>query len=169
MNPVFITFLMLFSLNIQAQNDEDIDITVNIDSLKVFYESSGDTSDLYFLVQDLIQSKLNYSPDTVKKRIEKSFIQKEGFVAISCRYSINTDSNLPFIIINGIPQPQYSSSDHEQRHYFDFLNNHFLKDIESFVILKGRTAAAIYGVRALNGVILIQTKSKKWFKWRKKN
>ncbi len=62
-------------------------------------------------------------------------------------------SNDPLIVIDGVPL------DHEgiagASNALSFINPN---DIESFTILKDASAAAIYGTRAANGVILITTK-----------
>ena len=58
-------------------------------------------------------------------------------------------SNDPLTIVDGVPQVN------------NFLNNINPNDIESIQILKDASAASIYGTRALNGVIIITTKSGK--------
>ena len=58
-------------------------------------------------------------------------------------------SNDPLTIVDGVPQIN------------NFLNNINPNDIESVQILKDASAASIYGTRALNGVIIITTKSGK--------
>lgn len=57
-------------------------------------------------------------------------------------------SNDPLIVIDGIPIENGSGS-------LSYVNPN---DVESFVILKDASAAAIYGTRGSNGVILITTK-----------
>lgn len=70
-------------------------------------------------------------------------------------------TNSPLIVLNGLPMSQGASG-------ADGANNrdngdNFLQfnpdDIESMTVLKGATAAAIYGSRAGNGAIIITTKS----------
>ncbi len=58
-------------------------------------------------------------------------------------------SNDPLTIVDGVPQVN------------NFLNNINPNDIESVQILKDASAASIYGTRALNGVIIITTKTGK--------
>ncbi|MDE0562026.1 TonB-dependent receptor plug domain-containing protein, partial [Algoriphagus sp. NF] len=62
-------------------------------------------------------------------------------------------SNSPLIVINGLPidNNQVGGS----RSILSALNPN---DIESFTVLKDASATAIYGSRASNGVIIIQTK-----------
>ncbi|HEU5291495.1 MAG TPA: SusC/RagA family TonB-linked outer membrane protein [Cyclobacteriaceae bacterium] len=73
-------------------------------------------------------------------------------------------SNSPLIVINGLPMDQGArgangNGDVAQRDLGDNLQNINADDIESLTVLKGATAAAIYGVRAANGAIVINTKS----------
>lgn len=58
-------------------------------------------------------------------------------------------SNDPLIIVDGVPQQN------------NFLNNINPNDIASMQILKDASSASIYGTRALNGVIIITTKTGK--------
>ncbi len=66
--------------------------------------------------------------------------------------SINA-SNDPLIVIDGIPLDNAGSN--AVRNPLNFLNPN---DIETFTVLKDASAAAIYGSRAANGVIIITTK-----------
>ncbi len=65
-------------------------------------------------------------------------------------------SNDPLIIIDGIPIDNNNVSG--SSNFLSFINPN---DIESFNILKDASAAAIYGSRASNGVIIITTKKGK--------
>ena len=62
-------------------------------------------------------------------------------------------SNDPLIVIDGVPVSQGAGG--AMSNPLDLLNPN---DIESFTVLKDASAAAIYGSRASNGVILITTK-----------
>ena len=62
-------------------------------------------------------------------------------------------NNSPLLVIDGVPRFGTNTSDGEMRLYD--LNP---DDIESISILKDAAAAAVYGARAANGVILVQTK-----------
>ncbi len=73
-------------------------------------------------------------------------------------------NNAPLIVVNGLPLDQGAkgangSGQLEQRDRGDALQNINPDDIESMTVLKGATAAAIYGARAANGAIIITTKS----------
>jgi len=65
-------------------------------------------------------------------------------------------SNDPLIIIDGVPLDNNNISG--SSNFLSFVNPN---DIETFTVLKDASAAAIYGSRASNGVILITTKKGK--------
>lgn len=65
-------------------------------------------------------------------------------------------SNDPLIVLDGVPLDNGSISGASNA--LSFINPN---DIESFTILKDASAAAIYGTRAANGVIIITTKKGK--------
>ena len=70
-------------------------------------------------------------------------------------------NNAPLIVINGLPMDQGArgADGSNQRDLGDNLSTVNPDDIESMTVLKGATAAAIYGSRAANGAIIITTKS----------
>jgi TonB-linked SusC/RagA family outer membrane protein len=70
-------------------------------------------------------------------------------------------NNSPLLVINGLPMDQdaRSANGNNMRDLGDNLNNINPEDIESMSVLKGATAAAIYGSRAANGAIIITTKA----------
>jgi len=75
--------------------------------------------------------------------------------------SLNGD-NQPLIVVNGIPidnSNQGSAGSYGGMDRGNGLSSINPDDIESISVLKGGTAAALYGSRAANGVILITTKS----------
>ncbi len=65
-------------------------------------------------------------------------------------------SNDPLVVIDGVPMDQ--SGINGASNPLSFIN---ANDIESFTVLKDASAAAIYGTRAANGVIVITTKKGK--------
>ncbi len=70
--------------------------------------------------------------------------------------------NSPLIVINGLPMDQgarNAEGNGQQRDRGDNLANINPDDIESMTVLKGATAAALYGSRAARGAIIITTKS----------
>lgn len=62
-----------------------------------------------------------------------------------------TGNSQPLFVLNGVPMIGGS----------DLLSNYNPEDIESIQILKGASAAALYGSEAANGVILVNTKKGK--------
>ena len=71
-------------------------------------------------------------------------------------------NNQPLIVLDGMPMSNYSSSQggdgFSDRDGGDALSNINPDDIASINVLKGASAAALYGSMASNGVILITTK-----------
>jgi len=70
-------------------------------------------------------------------------------------------NNAPLIVINGLPMDQGArgADGANQRDLGDNMSNVNPDDIETMTVLKGATAAAVYGSRAANGAIIITTKS----------
>jgi TonB-linked SusC/RagA family outer membrane protein len=64
--------------------------------------------------------------------------------------------NSPLLVIDGVPRFGTNTSDGEMR-----LSDLNPDDVESITILKDAAAAAVYGSRAANGVILVTTKHAK--------
>ena len=80
-------------------------------------------------------------------------------------YSLNTD-NQPLFVVDGVPvhNSLNNTSQFGERNIVDYgnpISDLNPDDIESISILKGPSAAALYGSRAGNGVVLITTKSGK--------
>ncbi len=68
-------------------------------------------------------------------------------------------NNRPLFVIDGIPMGAgYNAGNYPNRDYGDALADINPEDIESISVLKGAGAAAVYGNRGANGVILITTK-----------
>ncbi|MGE8290459.1 MAG: SusC/RagA family TonB-linked outer membrane protein [Sphingobacterium sp.] len=78
--------------------------------------------------------------------------------------SISRNSQ-PLVIIDGVPmrQSSFNNSDYwgDQRARGNGLEDLNPEDIENISILKGASAAALYGSEAMNGVVLVTTKSGK--------
>jgi TonB-linked SusC/RagA family outer membrane protein len=70
--------------------------------------------------------------------------------------SFNNSGNEPLYVIDGVPVDNNGTQ--AGRNPLNFINPN---DIESFTVLKDASAAAIYGSRAANGVIIITTKKGK--------
>jgi len=74
----------------------------------------------------------------------------------------NGGNNAPLMVINGLPMDQGARSAEggsPATDQGDNLQQVNPDDIESMTVLKGATAAALYGSRASNGAIIITTKS----------
>ncbi len=71
--------------------------------------------------------------------------------------SLNASNN-PLIVVDGLPLNDPGDTDNGARSILSAINPN---DIESFSILKDASAAAIYGNRGANGVIIITTKKGK--------
>lgn len=70
-------------------------------------------------------------------------------------------NNSPLIVVNGLPMDQGArgAAGNESLDLGDNMSQFNPDDIESMTVLKGATAAAIYGSRAANGAIIITTKT----------
>ncbi|MFA5818520.1 MAG: SusC/RagA family TonB-linked outer membrane protein [Bacteroidales bacterium] len=71
-------------------------------------------------------------------------------------------NNTPLVVINGVPinnVPGESMRSDSRTDVGDGLQSINPEDIESMTVLKGASAAALYGFRAKDGVIIITTKS----------
>ena len=67
--------------------------------------------------------------------------------------------NSPLIVVNGVPITNSSRVEASDADFGDGLQSINPDDIESMTVLKGAPAAALYGYRAKDGVIIITTKS----------
>ena len=75
-----------------------------------------------------------------------------------------TGNNAPLYVVDGMPIESGARSTGESVTGADFANRSLdinPNDIESINVLKGQAAAALYGLRASNGVVVITTKSGK--------
>ncbi len=94
-----------------------------------------------------------------------SGIGSSARVTIRGERSLNINRNQPLFVVDGVPisneQRGSSGNSYQDADYGNgagFVNP---DDVESITVLKGASAAALYGSRANNGVILITTKSGK--------
>ena len=81
-------------------------------------------------------------------------------------YNSLTNDNQPLIVVDGVPIDNFTGADNEgfwnpSADLGNGLSDINPDDIESLSVLKGASAAALYGSRAGNGVILITTKTGK--------
>lgn len=68
-------------------------------------------------------------------------------------------NNQPLFVIDGVPVDNSQLGAGGSRDFANTISDINSEDIESLSVLKGPTAAALYGSRAAHGVILIKTKS----------
>ncbi|AUC81270.1 VWA domain-containing protein [Lacinutrix sp. Bg11-31] len=92
----------------------------------------------------------NSKPLAVKKKF-KGTVGSSSRIVLRGNSSIS-GNNKPLFIVDGVP---LDNSINSEVGLFNLKN----EDIESISVLKGPNAAALYGVRGSNGVIIIQTKS----------
>jgi TonB-linked SusC/RagA family outer membrane protein len=95
-----------------------------------------------------------------------SGIGSSARVSIRGERSLNINNNQPLFVVDGVPisnqlfgssgGPNGRNQDVDYGNGAGFINP---DDIESLTVLKGPSAAALYGSRANNGVIVIKTKS----------
>ncbi len=105
--------------------------------------------------------------------INKSASGTGGSVRITLRGNKSTRNNQPLYVIDGVPVLNYSpnqpgsvwggtnANGSPGVDGGDAISNINPDDIESISVLKGATAAALYGSQAANGVIMITTKKGK--------
>ncbi|HNW57944.1 MAG TPA: carboxypeptidase-like regulatory domain-containing protein [Bacteroidales bacterium] len=70
-------------------------------------------------------------------------------------------NNSPLIVVNGVPISNSADVSAQNADLGDGLQSINPEDIESMTVLKGATAAALYGYRAKDGVLIITTKTGK--------
>lgn len=85
-------------------------------------------------------------------------VSVRGNTLISRDYDQNRVVNNPLYVVDGVPQPNEEYVGPGTSTGMNYLGGVNPNDIESIDVLKDASAAAIYGSRAANGVILITTK-----------
>lgn len=85
-------------------------------------------------------------------------VQVRGTTTLSRDFDGNVITNQPLYVVDGIPQPAQDNYAPGQGTGTNFIAGINPQDIESIDVLRDASAAAIYGSRAANGVILITTK-----------
>lgn len=68
-------------------------------------------------------------------------------------------NNQPLFVVDGVPVDNSQLGSGGSRDFANAVSDINAEDIESMSVLKGPTAAALYGSRAAHGVILIKTKA----------
>lgn len=123
--------------------------------------------------EEMVKAKeTNFVNNLTGKVAGVQVTQSNGSIGASSRvilrgWSSVTGNNQPLFVVDGIPldNGNYSSAaDGYSRGGIDYGNGAMdinPNDIEDVTVLKGGTAAALYGSRAANGAIIITTKSGK--------
>ena len=78
------------------------------------------------------------------------------------RGAASMNAGSPLLVLDGVPidnTQRGSANEYGGADYGDGFSNINPDDIESITVLKGSAASALYGARAANGVILINTKT----------
>ena len=93
-------------------------------------------------------------------QISQTYGVKGSSVSMTIRgaSSLNSD-NQPLFVVDGVPISNTKNNQFNQADLGNAVGDLNTDDIESISILKGPSAAALYGSRAANGVVLITTKS----------
>ncbi|MEA3443587.1 MAG: TonB-dependent receptor plug domain-containing protein, partial [Bacteroidota bacterium] len=158
-----------------------IDVTMEADALKVeevvvtAFGISKEKKSLGYAVQEVEGDEFTKARETnivntLSGRVSGiNVTNSSGAVGASSRITLRgassiTGSNEPLFIVDGVPidNTNYGNADYSGG--FDMPNGIAdinPDDIESVTILKGPNAAALYGLRAANGVIVIKTKTGK--------
>ncbi|HMR19484.1 MAG TPA: TonB-dependent receptor plug domain-containing protein, partial [Sphingobacterium sp.] len=131
--------------------------------------------------KSLTYSQANVNPDDLVQNSEPDLLKSmqgkvagvdirtsQGTPGAATRFQVRGNAsfigdNQPLIIVDGIPfdnsSPVTSSQTSGGTAYSSGIAMLDPNDIESFNVLKGSAASALYGSRASNGVVLITTKS----------
>ncbi len=156
------SFVGMETQNIYVDNKTTIDVSLREST--EFVEEVVVVGYGQMNVKDLTSSIATVKSDELQKTPTGSPMQAlQGKVAGMQVVSSGAPGSAPTIRVRGIGS--YPGNNSESPLYvvdgmffdnIDFLN---MQDIESISVLKDASAAAIYGVRAANGVVLIETKS----------
>jgi TonB-dependent SusC/RagA subfamily outer membrane receptor len=143
--------------------------TIGVDEIVVTALGiSSERKSLGYAVQDVKSDELvkAAAPNAISSLAGKvagvQINQAGGQVGASSRIVIRGNSsfgdNQPLIVVDGIPISNSATSQNAVD-YGSGLYDVNPQDVESITVLKGGAAAALYGMRAGHGVILITTKS----------
>jgi TonB-linked SusC/RagA family outer membrane protein len=183
-------YVGFFSKEVTVGNRTQIDITLkeNVNALNEFVVTAlgiqKKSRELTYATQQLDGDDLTGVKDVnvinslagkaAGVTITRSASGVGGSARVILRGNKSTRENQPLYIINGVPLANFTSSQPTDiwgqsglitgtggRDGGDGISNINPEDIESISILKGASAAALYGSQAANGVIVITTKQGK--------
>ena len=118
---------------------------------------------------DISQAKETNVINSLQGRVAGALVtSSSGAVGASSRIILRGvnfvgGNNQPLFVVDGVPiaNTSYGGTNNEDVNRGNGAGDINPDDVESFSVLKGPNAAALYGSRASNGVILITTKSGK--------
>ncbi|KAA6439370.1 SusC/RagA family TonB-linked outer membrane protein [Dyadobacter flavalbus] len=156
-------------LDVQLESDETILQEVVVTALGIAKEKKS----LGYAVQelqtkDIAEARENNLVNALSGKIAGVNITNSQGGMGSSRIVIRGETsiagnNQPLFVVDGIPidNSQLGAGSVGSRDFANAISDINPNDIESISVLKGPNAAALYGSRASNGVILIKTKSGK--------
>ncbi|MFD2789868.1 SusC/RagA family TonB-linked outer membrane protein [Arenibacter sp. H213] len=141
---------------------------VVVTALGISREKKG----LGYAIQEIQGDDMNEARETnfvnsLAGKVAGVSISSAGGVGSSSRIvirgenSLNFGGNDPLYVIDGVPTGNAGTSNSTSADYGNSSAEINPADIESVTVLKGAAAAALYGSRAANGVIVVTTKSGK--------
>lgn len=172
------SFVGMQSQEIEVGNRNSIDVTMIEDAIvikDVVVTALGITREkksLGYSVEEIRGDELNETPHG---NLLNAIAGKAAGVQVSQMYglagssvnmiirgatSLNT-KNQPLFVIDGVPVSNGIDNNYKDADMGNAISDINTEDIESMSILKGPSAAALYGSRAGNGVVIITTKSGK--------
>lgn len=178
-NPVLVCSYIGYKpigIRVRNHNTVNLDMTLDIHTLNevvvTALEIKRDKKMLGYATQDIKSNVLNPTGDpSVTNALDGKIAGLQintantglgGSTKITIRGNSSlTDNNQPLWIVDGVPFTDNNSSDVSTYGGYDRGGTSFdlnPEDIESISVLKGPNAAALYGSRAGNGVILVTTK-----------
>lgn len=175
------SFVGMTTLEVPIGASKVIDVSLETDAMRVdevvitAFGISKERKSLGYAVQDVEGEEFAKAREanivnSLSGRVSGiNVTSSSGAVGSSSRITLRgassiTGSNEPLFIVDGIPIDNTNYGNADYNGGFDMPNGIAdinPDDIESVTILKGPNAAALYGVRASNGVIVIKTKSGK--------
>jgi len=175
------SFVGMTTLEVQIGASKVIDVSLETDALRVdevvftAFGISKERKSLGYAVQDIegeefTKARESNIVNSLSGRVSGiNVTNSSGAVGSSSRITLRgassiTGNNEPLFVVDGVPidNTNYGTADYSGG--FDMPNGIAdinPDDIESVTILKGPNAAALYGLRASNGVIVIKTKTGK--------
>ncbi len=155
-------------LNVQLEEDERLIKEVVVTALGIEKEEKALGYDIDKVDTDEIteNKQVNFANSLKGKVAGLNITQTSGGPESSVRINLRgirslTKSNQPLIVVDGVPIDNSNTGSGDTWGGIDYgspISDINPEDIESISVLKGANAAALYGARAADGVIIITTK-----------